>query len=232
MAGKWLTRRPEHVGALRKEVGTPANLPTGNHWFGFERDVIARNTRVVGNSAAYLETRRRQSDAYAALIDSRIRIAQKIAELADLPQRMNDEQRTREHVRYVAEQKRALERLQAAYDHRIAVARNEAELARIREIGVRASRNFEAARRVKESEIDRWYAEAVARRNNAEAERQDTAADLLRGQPIGSGASGAPAERAIDLAILDHQIELERQRGNEAAVLVLLNLRARLQAAS
>lgn len=229
MAGKWLTRRPEQVGALVKEIGTPASRPAGNHWFGLQRNVLARNTLVVDNDTRYLESRRRQADAYGALIDSRIRIAQKIAELVDLPQRLNEEQATREHLRYVAEQKRAFERLQSAYDRRIAVARNEAELARIRETGVRASRNFEAARRVKESEIDRWYAEAVARRNNAEAERQDTAADLQRATGDGRADAVGTAERDADLAILDHQIELERQRGNEIAVLTLLNLRARLR---
>lgn len=226
------TRRPS-LPAILREIGMPGDRPVGKHWLGFQRSVIARNTRVVAADVDYLDARRRQADAYLALIEARLRVAQKIAELIDLPNRLHDDQRQREHARHLAEQKRALERLQADYDRRIATARNEAELARVQETGVRASRNFEAARRVKESEIDRWYAEAEARRNNAEADRQDTAADLVRDHPqTPDAATGRGVQRAADLAVLDHQIELERQRGNEAAVLALMNLRARLQGAS
>ena len=230
--GKWLTQRPDQARPVIKAVGTPADLPAGNHWFGFERNVLAKNTKVVDASTGYLEARRRQSAAYTALLEERMRIAQKLAELMDLPNRILDEQRAREHARHVAEQKRTLERLQAEYDRRLALARNEAELAKLDEIGVRANRNLEAARRVSPAEIDRWYAEAEARKNNAVAEREDTIIDLQRGQADSSAASAAgAAQRGADLAVLDHQIELERQRGNEGAVLALLNLRARLRGA-
>ena len=225
-------RRPDLLPSVLREIGTPAERPTGNHWFGFQRNVIARNTRVVDADIAYLEARRRQGDAYVALIDARFRIAQKIAELIDLPNRINDEQRAREHARHLAERKRELERLQAAYERAFAIARNDVELARLHEGGVGASRNLEAAQRVKDVEIDSWYSQAQARRNNSQAERDDTLADLQRMTAGPAEAHSLGRQRSSDLAVLDHQIELERQRGNEAAVLALLNLRARLQAAS
>jgi hypothetical protein len=217
------------------QIGTPADLPTGNHWLGFQSGVIARNTQVVERSSAYLDARRRQSDAYTALIDARMRIARKIAELADLHNVLSEDQREREHRRWQAEVARAAARGQADYDRRFADARNEAELARLQEIVVRAQRNLEAAERVKEAEIDRWYAEAQSRTNNAKAEFQDTAVDLARGAPADATGSApndaAGQQKAQDMALLDHQIELERSRGNEGAVLALLNLKALLKAA-
>ena len=217
--------RANSVPPATGNVGRSADLPAGNHWLGFERDVIVKNTSVVDNSTGYLLARRRQSDAYAALIDARMRIAEKIAELADLPHRIAAEQRAREHVRDLDDKRHELERLNADIERRLAAARAATELARIEETSVRATRNLEAAQRVKESEIDRWQAEAEARRNNAAAERADTLADLQRPLPP---PGGEPGHSFADL--LDHQIELERQRGNEHAVMALLNLRARIKA--
>lgn len=228
-------KRPAAVPSIFDQIGSPANLPAGNHWLGFQSGVLTRNTHVVDKSSGYLDARRRQSDSYTALIDARMRIARKLAELADLHNVLADDQRVREHLRWQAEEARAAAHRQADYDRRFAGARNEAELARLQEIVVRAQRNFEAAQRVKEAEIDRWYAEAQSRSNNAKAEFEDTAADLAR-HAQGDATSSVPKDaaaqqKAQDLAVLDHQIDLERGRANEGAVLALLNLKAMLKAA-
>lgn len=160
-----------------------------------------------------------------------MRIARKIAELADLPNLIAEEQRSREHQRWKAEQDRQAARTQVAYNEQLAAARHTVALAQIGEAAVRAERNLEAARRVKDAQLDQWYAEAQARTNNAKAECEDTVADLGYHSPAGpttSTVDEAAAQKARDLAVLDNQIELERQRGNEAAVMALLNLRARL----
>jgi len=232
MADPKVPARRGQVPSVLGDIGRPGDLTPGHNTLGFERGVLGRNTAVVDASTAYLDARRRQSDAYLALIDARVRIASKIAELVDLPNRIAEEQYQREHARWQAQSSRELERLQITFDHKKAIARNEAELARIQEGAVRANRNHEAAQRVKDAEVDRWYAEAQARTNNALAEFQDSAADLKRGQPAAEGTASpeaAASQRAQNLATLDNEIELQRQRGNDAAVLALLNLRARLQ---
>lgn len=220
--------------AVIRNVGSAADLPTGNHWLGFEANVLARNTRVVGRSADYLDARRRQSDSYTELIDARMRIARKLAELADLHNVIAEDQSAREYSRWQAQQARQAGHAQAAHDAEVASVRSQVELTRLQEINVRAQRNLEAAQRVKEAEIDRWYAEAQSATNNARAEFQDTVADLKAAasqgnEPATPGA--ASRQREHDLSVLDHQIEIEKQRGNEQAVLVLQNLRARLRAA-
>jgi len=45
-----------------------------------------------------------------------------------------------------------------------------------------------------------------------------------------SSRNTADQQQARDVAVLDSQIELERERGNQAALMALLNLRARLVA--
>ena len=166
------------------------------------------------------------------LIHERIGAA---ADIADIENAIIEIQRASDHQRYKNESARNAEKTQMAYDHRAAVEKKEAELARAREAHIRAQRNCDAAERVAPAQVDQWYAEAEARRHNAFAERQDAAADLARGSPVqanpAAAADAAARQRADDLATIEHQIELERERGNAAAVMALTTLRARLRAA-
>lgn len=227
-------KRPSPVSALFSDVASPTdNMPAGKAWFGFEADVIARNTHTVDNSTANLCSRRGQSDAFSALLDARMRLGRKYAELADLPNLIAEEQREREHVRGLAENRRVLERLVSGHDIMLAMARNETDLAKQHEKAVRAQRNHEAAIRVKDVEIDEWYAQARARTNNSRADEQDTFADLNRTAPTSADSDDAvAAHRNETLALLIHQVELEKQRGNAAAVLALNNAIARIKAAA
>ena len=209
--------------------------PAGNHWFGLQRDVLDSNRQVVDNSTAYNMARARQTDSLIAIIDAKIRVARKLAEIADLSNLISEEQRDRDHVRFLAAAVRESERMQAAFDHQIAVARKETELAKGRDSVVRAQRNHEAALRVKDAQIDQWLAEAEALKNNAAADRQDTAADLNR---MAATTNADTIKAALDahnaqlFATLDDQIEIEKKRGNNQAVLGLQNARARLKAAA
>ena len=221
-------KRGTSLPSVFADVGSAAQLPAGNHWLGFQSSVLKRNGAVVQRSADYLDARRRQSNAYTALIDARMRIARKLAELADLPNVLAEDQRGREHARLVAETSRQSARVEARRAGELAAIRHATELARLQEARVRAERNLEAAQRVKDAQLDEWYAQAQARTNNALAEFQDTRADLAGAGPSPSGDS-AQAEKAALMPLLDQQIELERGRGNEAAVLALLNLKALLK---
>lgn len=208
----------------------PTTLPSrspglfGTYLTKKQADYVEVHTRL-------LKARGDQCDALTALVDKRIALGAKIADLHNV---LAELQRVHDHERWHAERKRQHERMQADYDDQLAIARNEAELDRAREAAVRAQRNREAAERVKQSEIDAWYHAAEARRHNAVAESQDTAADLARVPSAPEAGSAfqqaADSQRAHDLAVLDNQIELERQRGNEAALMALFNLRARLAA--
>ena len=83
-------------------------------------------------------------------------------------------------------------------------------------------------------QIDAWYQAAAAKRNESEATRQDTDHDLHNTQPpasLDALKDAAKQQLAADLASVEHQIELERERGNAAAVMALSNFRARLKAA-
>jgi hypothetical protein len=226
-------RRPAPLPSLFSDIGSAAHLPHGNHTLGFQSGVLTRNANVVQRSADYLDARRRQSDAYTALVDARMRIARKLAELTDLPNVIAEDQREREHARLMAEEARFAARMEAMRRAEAATVRHASEITRLHEARVRSERNLEAAQRVKEAEIDRWYAEAQARKNNALAEREDTAADLGRAASPPPAATTAAQDSLADiLAQLDHQIEIERQRGNTEAAAALLNMRARLQGAT
>lgn len=210
----------------------PTTLPrTSGAWFGSKTYVITKDADYVEAHARWLKARGDQCDALTALVDKRIALG---AKLADLHNVLAELQRIRDHDRWQAERKLQHERMQADYDDQIAVTRNEAELDRAREAAIRAQRNREAALRVKDSEVSAWYHAAEARRHNAVAESQDTAADLRRSPvepaPESATKQAADTQRALDLAVLDNQIEIERQRGNEAALIALINLRARLAA--
>lgn len=227
-------RKDSLLPSLLTDVMSSEHLPAGNAWFGPQAGVVARKTKVVNNSIEYNLARGRQSDSLASAIDARIRLARKYAEVLDLPNLLAEDQREREHGRALAEHRRVLASVDAVHSLHVALAQHELELAKIREHGVRAQRNLEAAQRMKDVEVDRWYAEAEARKNNAYAERQD-AADLLRGgsgaQSPQAAADAAAKQRDLDLATVEHAIELERERGNAAGVMVLTTLRARLRAA-
>jgi hypothetical protein len=233
MADQKLPARRSSDLSVLGDLGRPGDLPAGNAWFGFERGVLTRRTGTVDASTGHLLARVRQSDAYSGLIDARMRNARKIAELADLHNLIAEEQQQREHGRWLADRRRDLERVQAIYDHKISTARNDAELDRIKETAVRAARNHEAAQRVKDIEIDKWYSQAQARAFNAAAERQDAAVDLARPPPPDPSAAGAVArqQREQDIATVEHEIELARQRGNSEAAAALANLLARLKGA-
>src|SRR5207237_1328059 len=144
---------------------------------------------------------------------------------ADMENALIEIQRDKDHQRWASESKRSAEKVQTAYDNRIAVARKEAELAKTQEAVVRAQRNRDAAERVAPAQVDQWYAEAEARRHNAFAERQDAAADLARGSAAALDPTqqkdAESQQRSADLAVLDHEIELARARGNEGALLAL-----------
>jgi hypothetical protein len=210
-------------------------LPAGNHWFGLERNVIARNTAVVDNDTAYKLARVRQADAQVANIDARIRLARKYAEVLDLQNLLAEDQRQREHARDLAETRRVGEKLAASQSMRMTVLQHELDSAKAREQIVRAERNLEAARRVADVQVDQWYQQAAASRNEATATRQDTDADLRRTQATASPdalKAAADDELARALATIDNEIELARQRGNAAAVLALQNIKARLKSAA
>ncbi len=235
MADPKVPARPDSaLPALLSEAMRSEHLPTGNHAFGFQHNVIARNQRVVDASTSYNLARARQSDSLISVIDSRMRLARKYAEVIDLPNLIADDQRQREHSRAISEHRRVLENVNAVHELHLAIAQHDLEIAQIRERGVRAHRNLEAAQRVKDAEIDSWYAQAAARRNESEATRQDTDADLHRSQSATTSdalKAVATEQVAQALAAVEHQIELERDRGNAAGVLALSNLRARLRAA-
>jgi hypothetical protein len=210
----------------------PTTLPSSSGaWFGSRTYITKKDAEFVEAHARLLKARADQCEALGTLLDKRTELAAKIADLHNV---LAEHQRVRDHERWQAERKRQQQRRQADYDDLTAVARNEAELDRAREAAVRAQRNREAAERVKQSEIDAWYHAAEARRHNALAERQDTAADLDRAAPppVPESVSrqAADQQQARDVAVLDSQIELERERGNQAALMALLNLRARLVA--
>lgn len=227
---KSLVPRSSSVPATIRSPALPT-LPSGPHFLGTATGVARRNAAFVDAHTGHLDARRRQTDAMAGLVDSRITLA---AKLADLHNVLFELQRERAHHRAVAADRRSGERQQAAFDQELAVARHEAALSRVREQAVRAQRNLEAAQRVAPAEVDAWYAAAQARRNNALAEYQDTAADLSRSAPAGNTDAlkeAVAAELAQVLAMLDHQIELEKQRGNADAAATLQNMRARLKAA-
>lgn len=210
-------------------------LPAGNHRFGLQRNVISRNTAVVEYDTAYKLARVRQADAQVANIDARIRLARKYAEVVDLHNLLAEEQRQREHARDLAETHRVGDKLKASHDLRMALLQHELDSAKVREQIVRADRNLEAARRVADVQIDSWYQQAAAARNESEAVRQDTDADLRGTQPtIAPDALKAAAadELGRALATIDNEIELARQRGNAGAVLALQNIKARLRSAA
>jgi hypothetical protein len=227
-------RRTPALPSVFNDIFGADNLPAGRHSFGFQRDVIANNQRVVDNSSSYNMARARQSDSLAALLDARIRLGLKYAEVVDLPNVLAEAQRQREHARVLAEQRRALELVKVVHEMHLTLARHETELAKQREQGVRAERNLDAARRVADTLVDTWYQQAMAQRNEAEAVKQDTDHDLKRAQPAVStdAIKGAvEQELAKTVAIIEHEIELARQRSNPAAVLALQNFLARLKAA-
>lgn len=197
------------------------------HWFGPARSVAERNARFLEQDTRRIEAHTARTRAVASLLDARIDVAAKIADLENV---LVEIQRQKDHERWRAEQRRDSEHLQVAYNVQISQATKEAELAKARERLIRAQRNCEAAARVKESEIDQWYHAAEARRNEAQAEFQDTAADLTRAASPEVVNKGGAAEIAQLFATLDHQIELEKARGNTEAVLALANARARLKA--
>jgi hypothetical protein len=208
----------------------PTTLPyKSGAWLGSRTYVTNKDADHAEAHTRLLKARGEQCDALNALVEKRIALGVKIADLRNI---LEEHQRVRDHDRWDAARKRQRERMQADYDDQLAVARNEAELARVRESAIRAQRNSEAAERVKQSEIDAWYHAAQARKNSALAEREDTAADLRRSpeQPVSESAAkqAADNQRTLDLATLDNEIDNQRQRGNEAAVLALVNLRARL----
>jgi hypothetical protein len=229
---KLLVTRPGTAVSRTTLGDLPTTLPsTSGAWFGSRTYVAKKDAEFVEAHTRLLKARADQCEALDTLVEKRIAFGAKIADLHNV---LAELQRLRDHERWQAERKRQHERMQSDYDDQIALARNEAELDRAREAAVRAQRNREAAERVKQSEIDAWYHAAEARRHNAVAESQDTAADLGRSpvEPMPESAvkQGADTQRALDLAVLDNQIEMERQRGNEAALMALLNLRARLAA--
>jgi hypothetical protein len=210
----------------------PTTLPSSSGaWFGSRTYLTKKDADFIEAHTRLLKARAGQCDALSTLIDKRIELAAKIADLHNV---LEEQQRVRDHERWQADRKREHERMQADYDRLLEVARNKTELDRAREAGIRAQRNREAAERVKQSEIDAWYHAAEARRHNALAESQDTADDLRRSpdQPVPESAikQATDTQRAHDLAVLDNQIEIERQRGNEAALMALINLRARFAA--
>jgi hypothetical protein len=210
----------------------PTTLPNDSGAFPWSKKYkTTKDAEFVEAHTRLLIARGKQSDALNDLVDKRIALG---AKLADLHNVLAEQQRVRDHDRWQAERKRQHDRMQADYDDLLAVTRNETEVDRAREAAIRAQRNRDATSRIKQSEIDAWAHAAEARRNNALAESQDTAADLARtpaaAAPESAMQQTADSQRAHMVAVLDSQIDLERQRGNEAAVLALLNLRARLSA--
>jgi hypothetical protein len=228
-------RHSSTLPSVVRDMTTGDHLPSGREfWFGTQAGVLERRKRVVDNSTALMLSQQQQANAYTGLIDARMRTARKFGELADLPNLLADDQREREHARALSEHRRVLENVNAVHALHVAIAQHDVEIARIREQGVRADRNLEAARRVKDAEIDAWYQQAAARRNESEATRQDTDADLHRTQSTANpdAVKAAMEEQlAQALAAVEHQIELERERGNLAGVMALSNVRARLRAA-
>jgi hypothetical protein len=218
-----------------RDVTASDHLPSGSHFsFGTQAWILERRKRLVDRSTELMLSQASQSAAYAGLLDARIRVAEKFGEVADLSSVLAEQQREREHRRTLSENRRVVESLKAAHDVRLAIAQQDLELARTQEHIVRAQRNLDAARRVKDIEVDSWYAQAAARRNEAEATRQDSDADLLRTQSTASPDAIKTAiadQLAATLAAVEHQIELERERGNAAGVMALSNVRARLKAA-
>lgn len=221
----------------RSALETLPDLPSssGAHLFDSFRTpatIVRRDTDLVNAHTDYLDARINQLRKANILIDERISVASKIADMENC---LIEIQREKDHERWKNESARNAEKTEMAYNHRIAVTRKEAELARAQEAHIRAVRNRDAAERVAPLEADKWYAEAEARRHNAYAERQDAATDLARGSlPANNPAAAADAaarQREDDIAAIEHQIELERQRGNLAAVMALTTLRARLRAA-
>ncbi len=228
-------RHAPSLPSVLKDVTGSNHLRSGEeYWFGPQWYVLEKRKRVVDASTALMRSQAAQGDAYVGLLDARVRTARKFGELGDLANLLAEEQREREHARALGETRRVIETLRAAHDVQLAIAKNNLELARTQEQVVRAQRNLEAARRVADVEIDAWYQAAAAKRNESEATRQDTDHDLHNTQPpasLDALKDAAKQQLAADLAFIEQQIELERERGNAAAVMTLSNLRARLRAA-
>jgi hypothetical protein len=234
MTDKLPARHATELPSVLGDIDIARSLTKGNHSFGFEVNVLAKNTKVVDGSTSYNHARARQSDSLLSLLDAKIRLARKLVELRDLPNLLAEDQREREHARVLAEQRRTLELVKVVHEMHLTLARHETELPKQREQGVRAERNLEAARRVADTLVDTWYQQAAAQRNEAEAVKQDTDHDLKRTQPAVSpdAIKGAvEQELAKTVAIIEHEIELAKQRSNPAAVLALQNFLARLKAA-
>ena len=195
-------------------------------------DIVRRDTDYVVERGHYVDARINEVRKTTTLVQERINAA---ALIADIENRLIEIQRATDHERYRNESSRNAEKVRMAYDNRIAVEKKEAELIRAREGHIRAQRNCDAAERLAPAQVDEWYAQQEARKSAAFADRQDALADLARGSNSGvnpaAAADAAARQREHDLAAIEHEIELQRERGNAPAVLALSNLRARLRAA-
>ncbi|MGE3702633.1 MAG: hypothetical protein AB7G08_28285 [Hyphomicrobiaceae bacterium] len=202
-------------------------------------DLFRSDTRIMQLDADYIFEHRRYLDARINQIQkARTLVKERIAVAADIANMENaiiEIQRAKEHERWMNEANRNAVKVEGAYNHKIAVTNKETELARAQERLVRARRNVDAAERLAPGQVDEWYSAQEARKANALAERQDAFADLAQGRapPVDprAAADAAARQREEALAVVDNEIELQRSRGNSAAVMALSNLRARLRAA-
>jgi hypothetical protein len=231
--GKPPARHSPTLPSVLRDVTVSDHLQSGSDFsFGPRGWILERRKRVVDRSRDLMLSQASQSSAYEGLLDARIRVAKKFSEVADLANLLAEEQREREHRRTVSENRRVVEDLEAAHNIRLTIAQQDLEIARMHEQVVRAQRNLEASRRVADVQVDAWYAQASAQRNEAEAVKQDTAVDLQRTHSVTSPdvvKSAMAEELAKAIATIDNEIELATGRGNTTAVLALQNVRARLK---
>jgi len=200
--------------------------------FRSDTRIMELDTEYVVQHGHYLDARINQIQKTRTLIRERIGAA---SDIADMENAIIEIQRSKEHERWMNEASRNAAKVEGAYNHKIAVANKETELARAQERLVRARRNVDAAERLAPGQVDEWYAAQEAKKANAFAERQDALADLAQGRvpavdpKIAADAAARSREEA--LAVVENELELQRARGNAAAVMALSNLRARLRAA-
>lgn len=199
--------------------------PYSSFWIG-ETEAKRKNAEFIRADADLLAARRAQAQAMSDLVDTRVGLANKIA---GLQAHLHEHALQLEQKSWLAHHTRARERMQTELDVEIARARLEAELAKAREIKARSERNQDAAERISQSQVDQWWAEQEARKANALAEHQDAIADLTRA-PVAGGATPSRQDGSSALVILEHQLEIERQRGNTEGVSTLQNAIARIKA--
>ncbi len=104
-------------------------LPSGPHWFGTATNVTRKNTLFTEAHTAFLEARRKQSDAMVTLVDSRTTLAFKLADLRNV---LNELFEQKQHERWKNEAGRQDERMRLGHSLQLLAIQQRAELEQLR----------------------------------------------------------------------------------------------------